>query len=760
MSSSTRKKDDIFLLGCRDLEPLLRLNQLPTLRQVLLRYHQILNVTKNVKDSAQVVIQEVIEVWNKSGIPTRQQNHCNEKLIKIHQNWLLLKKNKTRASEAQKKRENSFTADLDKLFDIAHSNALNLIKIAEDRDFLIDQRDERKMIMTSVDKKLEKSKERSLKRKHRAEELRKKAAENNSATLVVSSQEISLDSSFSSNSSAASIAKEQRNEEFVATLQKKAQNNTSASDSSQPSTSTSTNSSIFTKHVTGALDRNKITDREAVRLIIPLSAALGCNPASLSISRSTIRRARKKARQEFNENLNETFKPSYPLVIHWDGKILPDITSNKKVDRLPILVSGNGTEKLLSVPKLTAETGENTSAAVYNAMEQWNVTNQVRAMSFDTTASNTGAKNGSCALLEAKTGRDLLWLACRHHLFEIMLSKIFTICFGPSSSPEIPLFKRFRDAWGTFSLDHYDCLDFRSSTEQFVEHTLGSLTAALSGEKQVRDDYNELIELTMIVLNKPPERIHWRSPGPIHRARWIAKLLYAIKIFLFRCNSNIFKLTKREEKQIIRFVTFGALIYSKIWIEAPLAADAPINDLQLWKRLKSYEVIDAEISAAAREVLERHLWYLSDELVAFALFSDKVSCDEKVGIIQKMNAAGGCRSVRGDSSKLSIRATLGVFASERTLRTLTVLDIKDSFLQLPPETWGENNDYVQGKTCIKNLRVVNDTAERGVKLFEDYNNILSKNEEEKQFILHVVEQNRKIISTETSKKDLTNIVLG
>lgn len=85
--------------------------------------------------------------------------------MKIHKKWLLLKKNKKRVSEAQKKREHLFREELDKLFDIAHANAMNSIKIAVDREFLIDQRVERKMIMTAIDKKLEKTKERSLKRK-------------------------------------------------------------------------------------------------------------------------------------------------------------------------------------------------------------------------------------------------------------------------------------------------------------------------------------------------------------------------------------------------------------------------------------------------------------------------------------------------------------------------------------------------------------------------------------------------------------------
>ncbi|GBP46036.1 hypothetical protein EVAR_24230_1 [Eumeta japonica] len=151
MCSSTRKKDEFFLLGVRDVDPLLRLNQLPTLRQVLLRYHYILNESKYMKDSAHALIQELIEVWSKSSIPTEQQNHCIKKLIKCHKNWLLLKKNRGRNSEAQRKRENLFTNELDKLLDISHASAMNVIKIAEDRAFLIDQREERKMIITSID---------------------------------------------------------------------------------------------------------------------------------------------------------------------------------------------------------------------------------------------------------------------------------------------------------------------------------------------------------------------------------------------------------------------------------------------------------------------------------------------------------------------------------------------------------------------------------------------------------------------------------
>lgn len=43
---------------------------------------------------------------------------------------------------------------------------------------------------------------------------------------------------------------------------------------------------------------------------------------------------------------------------------------------------------------------------------------------------------------------------------------------------------------------------------------------------------------------------------------------------------------------------------------------------------------------------------------------------------------------------------------------------------------------------VNNLRVVNDLAERGVKLMEDYNKLISKNEEQKHYLLQVVSQYR------------------
>lgn len=88
--------------------------------------------------------------------------------------------------------------------------------------------------------------------------------------------------------------------------------------------------------------------------------------------------------------------------------------------------------------------------------------------------------------------------------------------------------------------------------------------------------------------------------------------------------------------------------------------------------------------------------------------------------------------------------SLGDFATKITRRLLYCLNIKDSFLNLPPKQWTENEDYQQSRNRIQHLQVINDTAEPGVKLFEEFNLLLTNDEEEKQCLLQIIEENRKL----------------
>ena len=62
---------------------------------------------------------------------------------------------------------------------------------------------------------------------------------------------------------------------------------------------------------------------------------------------------------------------------------------------------------------------------------------------------------------------------------------------------------------------------------------------------------------------------------------------------------------------------------------------------------------------------------------------------------------------------------------------------------MDPDTWITNSDYIEAEKTVRELRVVNDTAERGVQLMQEYNALVTKDEEQTQFALQVVQEHRK-----------------
>ena len=49
--------------------------------------------------------------------------------------------------------------------------------------------------------------------------------------------------------------------------------------------------------------------------------------------------------------------------------------------------------------------------------------------------------------MEWNLDHNLIWIACRHHVFEVMLSTIFTTAFGTSGGPEVGLYNCVQKQW-------------------------------------------------------------------------------------------------------------------------------------------------------------------------------------------------------------------------------------------------------------------------------------------------------------------------
>lgn len=519
-----------------------------------------------------------------------------------------------------------------------------------------------------------------------------------------------------------------------------------ASTQHQESTQSRGTINVVDDKLVAVFDHCKISDRNAVRLIVALCSSLNIDVNPLIVNRSSIHRSREKIREEKVKVIKELFKTEdlNASVLHWDGKILKT-SSGKSKERLPVVLSCGQIEKILAIPVLDVGTGQSQADAMFETVIDWGIPDCIKALCCDTTAANLGSNKGAAVLLEQLLERKLLYLPCRHHIFELILRDVFELKIPTTSGPDVPLFKRFREHWAGIDNSQY-CTGVedsyvRDKIQNHIEDINQFIQKQLDSE-QPREDYRELLKLVQIFIGKVPcSKVKFRKPGAFHHARWMSKAIYTIKIFLFH---KQFKMTVKLVKSIAEICIFIATVYVKVWFTCPLASEAPNNDLSFLKKLVDYESIDAKISEVALKKFSKHLWYLNPETAAMAFFDERISLNIKNQMVIML------KSVDKRSENLKRFETKNIrdvynwnmasFVSSKSLQFFERFGINTDFLNLNPSEWCQNEDYQMGLRLVRSLKVVNDIAERAVKLIEEYHDILSKNPEQQQFIVQFLSE--------------------
>ena len=725
--TQTRSSAEVWLLG-KSTDHLSG-SHLPTngdALRLLIFLHNQQKLT--LKEAAYSSVSRVIQLWQRARIPYQRIDSGVRILTKLHEDYAKLKKNRLRSNEQDKRNREEFLGRLQLLFDIATSDALITIKNEEDKQFLIKQRnDVFSCSMLGVDATLFRKEKRKLSRQQHQQEYAEKVA----SASTSAEQKHYIHSSSSSSSSASS------EEEFEITTRcrKREPKRRRVNILDDP-------------EVAGALDRVNVTDRGATYVVGAVANALGCNASIMTLSRSSIRRSRCRNR-ETQATVHEEFIHRTPLLLHWDGKLLPDISGSKKtVDRIAVLVTGGGEEMLLGVPKIGRGTGKEQAEACLTTLDEWGIRQQVCGLVFDTTASNTGLKNGACTFIEQSLDREMVWVACRHHVMELVLASTFRALFGPTGGPDVALFKRFQTSWPYIDQSTYDTASndmFDSNTAVLRAEMMNFCKAALE-ESQPREDYKELINLCMIFLGAAdPSEVSFRAPGAFHHARWMAKAIYSLKLFLFQ---HQFTLTSKEKKGVTELALFVSLVYVRFWHEAPLARKAPLNDMQLLESLTNYP--NRTVAKAATDTFSRHLWYFSEILVGLSFFDERIGADVRTQMVANLQISGSDEfAKRLDNLPEPVSATgLASCVTQRTASIFDVLSLNgktkaQQFLAKNPTEWNDDPSYQELKTAASKMKVVNDSAERAIALMQQYNSSLTKNEDQKQYVLRLVERHRK-----------------
>lgn len=511
----------------------------------------------------------------------------------------------------------------------------------------------------------------------------------------------------------------------------------------------------MTAKLATVLDKCHSSKREAMHLLMAAAEAFGIDPRNFVINPTSLHNARKKFREERFQAIKKMapnlFSDS-PSTIHWDGKILPEFLRKESADRLAIIITCGELEQLLGVPKLSSGTGEHQAQAVFDCLIDWCLLNNIEALCCDSTSSNTGRKKGACVLLERFVGKELLYFICRHHIYEIVPKSIFEIKFGKSTGPDVTQFKEFEIFWKSIDKTNYE----PGINDSFVNKSLYDVKEEILKfsieylEKDlIRNDYREFLELVIIFLGgKSSNDIKFHPPGAIHHARWMAKAIYCLKIYIFR---KQYLSNNREDELKYRDVCiFIIRAYTRAWFCSPFAAQAPNQDLNFLKCLHEYKCIDQSISDCAVKKFINHLWYLTPEMTALAFFDANIPVEEKLKMCEALKSSSSTfvydkRILTNERNvKDLVNSSICDFICKDTYKFFERFKINQNFLGKHPSKWPKDRDFIHGLKIVKSLRVVNDTAERGVKLMSEFNNLLTKDSQQSQYLLPVINDYRSL----------------
>lgn len=219
-----------------------------------------------------------------------------------------------------------------------------------------------------------------------------------------------------------------------------------------------------------------------------------------------------------------------------------------------------------------------------------------------------------------------------------------------------------------------------------------------------------------------------------------------------------------QQQKIKRFVKFVMNCYIPWWLTAPLPSAAPLNDLRFINNLIEYRKIDKPCADAALKAFSLHLWYLTEELTPLALFCNQVPCDTKLKMVEKLLTLPKdtlCSKRFGSGYGKPQFPTLpqdtvenldlSIFIGVDSWSLFTILEIDPGFLDMHPEKWNSDPQYIKAKAVVDSLSVVNDGAERGVKLAHDFLHTARK-ESNLQNILQVVENDRASLPNQRKRK--------
>lgn len=151
------------------------------------------------------------------------------------------------------------------------------------------------------------------------------------------------------------------------------------------------------------------------------------------------------------------------------------------------------------------------------------------------------------------------------------------------------------------------------------------------------------------------------------------------------------------------------------------------------------------------------MWYLSEKLVDLSVFDTGLSFEKREKVVKSITTRRGDDNPAKKLNIAALNVSLDELATTNTKDFFKALGISTDFFDQPAKNWNSDVEYRKGEEIVSHLKVVNDHAERAIKLMQDYNGYVTRKETNFQNLLLNVEDFRRKLPNK-QKASLCNFV--
>lgn len=593
-------------------------NVLPTNADVLRSYQFERNKLKcelsskepEVSKVAEIIAVNIEEIWSRASIPYITHKSIVRKVNTLHERFRTFMKSYT----STRKNNASFLAKVEKfrrsneeeLFDIATCRCVDYDKCkcikedkipVEEREFLIDQRHERRMVIGGVDIR----KTQQLKRKAERRERQQKY-------LSISTEEQNTEGK--NPIAFLSEDKADVDNEVSDTLSRTDADCSSSSSSSQKRTQMR----LELPNLARECDRYGISDRGAASIASSLLQDIGIiheGETSHVVDRSKIRRERKKSRISAKEIAS---KNSQPLTgLYFDGRKDATVTQVEMASQYHQRTVQEEHYTLVQEPNsiyighITVPSSE--AKVICSEMLDFFKNESISldsliAVGCDGTNVNTGVNGGVIRLMEEALNRPLQWCICLLHANELPLRHLLKFIDGKTKGPGVfsgPIGKAIQHC------ENLEVIQYTPITGQALSFNLEDMK--LSSDQKYLYDICKAISTGVF-----PENLAAMKPGPVVHSRWLTTACRILRLYAG---------TENPETSLIAMVTFIMKVYAPMWFSIkrkPLCTDGPQH---IWKMIHLSEYLEKNLKDIIYPVIQRNSFFAHPENILLAMIVDE-----------------------------------------------------------------------------------------------------------------------------------------